>query len=140
MNSKLGVRTAKCDRSDAQTRLMHAMKFLEVAEMVATDGDAIPASASVAASLAVLAGIAASDAACCVGLGRRSRGRDHREAVALVQQVSPGGVEAAKHLDRLLVIKDTAHYGVIHVSGPELKSALRNAQALVKLAGDRLRR
>ena len=140
MNSKQEVRTAKCDRSHAQIRLTHAKKFFEVAELVASEGEAIPESLSVATALAVLAGIAASDAACCATLERRARGQDHRQAVALVQQVFSGGVEAAKHLDRLLDIKETAHYGVIHVSVPELKSALRNAQALVKFAESSLRR
>jgi hypothetical protein len=32
-------------------------------------------------------------------------------------------------MDRLLDVKDTAHYGVIQVSGEQLKSALRSAQA-----------
>jgi hypothetical protein len=94
----------------------------------------IAASANVAASLAVLAGIAASDTGCCAALGRRSRGQDHKHAVALLQQVSPGGPEAAKHLDRLLNIKDTAQYGVIDVSNTELRSAIRHAKALVEFA------
>jgi len=51
-----------------------------VAELVAGEHE-IPESRSVAAALAVLAGIAASDAACCAALGRRSRGDDHRQAV-----------------------------------------------------------
>lgn len=139
MSPRADARIARCDRSQSQTRLAHAKKFLEVAELVATEGDAIPESASVSAALAVLAGIAASDAACCAVLGRRSRGQDHAQALDLVQQISPGGFEAAKHLGRLLDIKDTAHYGVIHVSGTELKSALRNAQALVKFAEAQLR-
>lgn len=92
------------------------------------------------AALAVLAGIAAADAACCAALGRRARGQDHKQAVALVQQVSPGGTEAAKYLDRLLDLKDTAHYGVINVSGAELRSALRRARALVEFANGFLRR
>ena len=46
----------------------------------------------------MLAGIAAVDAACCRSLGRRSRSQDHRDAVALVRQVAPGGPEAAKQL------------------------------------------
>ena len=83
------MRTAKCDRSQAQIRLTHAKKFFDVAELVASEGDAIPESVNVAAALAVL---------------------------------------------------ETAHYGVIHVSGPELKSALRNAQALVKFGESSLRR
>ena len=133
-------RTAKCGRVQAQTRLQHAKKFYEVAELVALEGADIPASSSVAAALAVLAGIAASDAACCIAMGRRSRGQDHRQAVTLVQQVSPGGTGAARNLGRLLDIKDTAHYGVIPVSGPELKAALRHTQALVEFAEACLRR
>lgn len=140
MSPKTDGRIARCDRSQSQTRLAHAKKFLEVAELVATEGDSIPASASVAAALAVLAGVAASDAACCATLGHRSRGQDHAQALDLVQQISPGGLESAKHLDRLLNMKDTAHYGVIHVSSTELKSALRNAQALVKFAEAQLRK
>jgi hypothetical protein len=140
VNFKPDMRTAKCDRSQAQIRLTHAKKFFEVAELVASEGDAISESLSVAAALAVLAGIAASDAACCATLERQSRGQDHRQAVALVQQVSPGGADAAKHLDRLLDIKETAHYGVIHVSRTELKTALRDTEGLVKFAESRLRR
>jgi hypothetical protein len=74
VSPKVDVHTAKCDRSDARIRLTHAKKFLEVAEMVAAEEDSISASASVATALAVLAGIAASDAACCASLERRSRG------------------------------------------------------------------
>ena len=45
----------------------------------------------VAAALTVLAGIAASDAACCAALARRHRVQDHRGAVALLEGVEPGG-------------------------------------------------
>ncbi|MBB4662070.1 hypothetical protein [Conexibacter arvalis] len=93
-----------------------------------------PESANVAASLAVLAGIAASDAACCAALGRRSRGQDHRDAEALLGEVVPGGDVAAKRLRRLLNLKDAAQYGFIHVSGAELRAVLRQAEALVDFA------
>ncbi len=139
MSPKFDGRTATCDRGQAQTRLAHAQKFLDVADLVATEDDIFPASASVAAALAVLAGIAAADAACCAALGHRARGQDHKQAVALVQQVSPGGLESAKYLDRLLDLKDTAHYGVINVSSVELRSALRRARALVEFANGFLR-
>lgn len=89
---------------------------------------------SVAAALAVLAGIAACDAACCAALGTRARGQDHHEAETLVKQVEPGGPAAATALRRLLDQKDTAHYGLVHVSGQSLKAALRQAQALVGFA------
>lgn len=94
-------RTQKCTASDAKTRLSQARKFLEVASLLAHEADDMEYS-SVAAAVAVLAGIAASDAACCKALGRRSRAQDHRQAVELVAQVEPGGSDAAKALRRVL--------------------------------------
>jgi hypothetical protein len=93
-----GGRTQPCDRAHARTRLDHAEKSLEVAELV--DGEReIPESRSVAAALAVLAGIAASDAACCAALGRRSRGNDHRQAAALLREIVDGDRPAKALLD-----------------------------------------
>jgi hypothetical protein len=134
-----GARTQACSEADAATRLRHAHKFIEVAELVAGEGDHIEYS-SQAAALAVLAGIAASDAACCKALGRRSRGQDHRAATALVEQVTPGGTQAARSLNRLLSLKDEAHYGLFDVGGNDLKSVLRQANELVTFAEETLRR
>jgi hypothetical protein len=129
------TRTQRCGGRQAATRLTQARRFLDAAELVATElGDA--GNTSVAASLAVLAGIAASDAACCARLGRRARSQDHHDAEALLGEIVPGGREAAKRLRRLLDLKDTAHYGVIYVSGTDLRSALRQAAALLKFASD----
>src|SRR5580698_5396825 len=108
------MRTQTCSDQDAKTRLAHARKFLDVAELVASEGDDLEYS-SVAAALAVLAGIAGSDAACCKALGRRSRGQDHRAAIELVEQIEPGGKDASKALRRLLALKDEAHYGLFDV-------------------------
>lgn len=133
MAGRNATRTQPCSVAQARTRLEHARKFLEVAELVASEGGGLE-HASAAAALAVLAGIAASDAACCAALGRRSRGQDHRQAVGLVEQVAPGGIRAAKDLRRLLNLKDEAHYGLFDVSGQHLQSALRQAKALVEFA------
>lgn len=133
MSPRTSSRTAACGRPEALTRLAHAEKFLEVANLASAE-DTVPASSSVAAALAVLAGIAASDAACCAALGRRSRGQDHKQAVVLVAAISPGGSAAAKSLDRLLDLNDSAHYGVIHVAADDLKAALRQAENLVAFA------
>lgn len=132
-------RTEACDRNAARVRLAHAGKFLEVAELVATEGDDVPESRSVSAALAVLAGIAAADAACCALLGQRSRGPDHRQAVALVRQVSPGGDQAAAQLDRLLAVKDGAQYGIIHITAAELRAVLRQAHTLITFAAAAIR-
>jgi hypothetical protein len=132
-------RTQPCSNADAVTRLGHARKFLEVAELLADEGDDVEY-ASPAAALAVLAGIAASDAPCCKALGRRSRAQSHREAASLLEQVAPGGKPAANTLSRLLNLKDEAHYGLFDVGGQDLKAALRQATSLVEFATEVLRR
>lgn len=114
MNPSQSSRTQTCGKIEARTRLVHARAFADTAELVLGEDD--DGNANVAASLAVLAGIAASDAACCATLGRRARGRDHREAIALVSGVATIGTEVSRDLARLLDLKDGAHYGVASVS------------------------
>jgi hypothetical protein len=124
-------RSERGGRAEATARLTQARKFLEVAKLVEDAEGDLPSSASVAASLAVLAGIAASDAACFAALGRRSRSQSHHAAGALLKQIAPGGTKAAQAFSRLIDLKDTAHYGIINVTGPRLKNALRDASQLV---------
>jgi hypothetical protein len=57
-----------------------------------------------------------------------------------VEQVSPGGKRAAKSLNRLLSLKDQAHYGLFDVGGRDLKSALRHANGMIEFAEKTLRR
>lgn len=124
-------RTSPCDQKDARLRLVHAEKFLEVAELVGDEADAKSEYANVVASLLVLSGIASADAACCVAWGRRSRAQDHHDAEDLVSKIHPDGTKAALHLRRLLSLKDEAQYGVIHVSRADLRAALRHARQLL---------
>lgn len=139
MTRKQTGRTQRCSRAEARTRHAHALKFLEVAQLVA-DESVISESASVGASLAVLAGIAASDAACCKALGRRSRSQDHHDAEGLLGQIEPGGADAAGKLRRLLDLKDQAQYGLYDIGGGDLRAALRQARALVDFAAEVLGR
>jgi hypothetical protein len=111
----------------------HARAFLEVAELVGTEQDEL-ATPSVTAALAVLAGIAAADAACCARLGLRSRSQDHKQALALLTEVAPDGPAMARDLERLLAVKDDAHYGLLHVSAQRATAALRQARRLVDAA------
>jgi hypothetical protein len=83
--------TQPCGKQEARTRLAHARAFADTAELALDVDD--DASLNVSASLAVLAGIAASDAACCAVLGTRPRGQNHREAVALLSGVAAVGGE-----------------------------------------------
>lgn len=88
----------------------------------------------------MLAGIAATDAACCKALGVRSRGQDHRQAADLVEQIEPGGKDAATALRRLLDHKDAAEYGFTRVAGQTLLALLRRANELVEFADTVVRR
>jgi len=134
-------RTADCSREDARNSLKHGKAFLAVAGLVL--GERIEANADrddinlsgVAAALSVLAGIAAADAACCHRLGMRSRGLDHAQSVVLVKQVIPHGDELANDLDRLLDLKDNAHYGVLGVADAEARRAVEWARRMLKNAG-----
>jgi hypothetical protein len=139
MTPRSAGHTQACSAADARTRLGHARKFLEVAQLAASEGPDVEY-ASAAAALAVLAGIAASDAACCKALGRRSRAQDHRQAAELLEQIAPGGLASAKSLRRLISLKDQAHYGLFDVGGQDVKAALRQASSLVKFAEDILQR
>lgn len=131
-------RTQECGKQQARVRLTQAQSFLEVAELVIDDEGELE-TVGVAAALAVLAGIAAADAACCFALGVRSRGQDHRQAVQLVAQVGPDGRKLSNALGRLLDVKDGAHYGLVFVGAQTSSSAIRNARVLVDGVGVILR-
>jgi hypothetical protein len=138
MNARRGLRTQSCGDREARTRISAARKFLEVARLV--EGEDEAAFWSVATSLAVLAGIAASDAACCRALGRRSRGDDHHDAEGLLDSITPGGNAAANSLRRLIDLKDKAQYGIIYVSREDLKLAMKQAERLIEFAEEVIRR
>ena len=138
--SRAKGRTTPCSRDDAQQRLRRAESFLYVADLTLGErvetpeaDDAINLS-GVASALAVLAGIAAVDAACCHRIGVRSRGQDHREAVDLVRTVLPSGEDLARDLARLLDLKDNAHYGILGVSDAEARHAVEWARRAIERA------
>jgi hypothetical protein len=132
------TRTQGCSDPDARKRIADARKYLELAEMVDDEPEA--ASLGVSAANAVLAGIAAADAACCSAIGERSRSDDHRDAVALVAQVNPDGQEASRALARILAIKNDAEYGLAPMSRANRELALRQARKLVAFAEAAVRR
>ena len=118
MTPRAQPRRSPCGRVEATARLAQADAYLAAARLVVDDPSDV-ANAGVAASLAVLAGIAAADAACCARLASRARGPDHREAAALVATVAPHGPAMAKDLQRLLDRKDTVHYGTTMITAAE---------------------
>jgi hypothetical protein len=132
VSARQPARTQTCGEADARGRLRDARAQLDLAELAGAQST--PEEKKAAASCAVLAGIASADAACCKALGQRSRSQNHRDAVALVRQVAPGGADAAKQLERLLGLKDQAQYGFEDVGGQKLSAALRQARALLAFA------
>ena len=131
MTRKSG-RTSDCGAAAARTRLRQAQSLVAVAETIFTepDDENLPLR-GVAAALAVLAGIAASDAACCARLGKRYRGQDHAQAIELLRTVEPEGTHLANDLERLLAIKDNVHYGAILISPSDAKAAVQRARRMV---------
>lgn len=103
-------RTASCAPADGRSRTRTARAYREVADLVLGERDR-DEYLNVAAGLAVLAGIAASDAICCARLRLRHRGDNHRDAADLLRQATPDGPELAKLLLRLLDLKDDALRG-----------------------------
>lgn len=131
------TRTQECGQAEAKIRLEDARQQLAYAELHGKDSKPSERKASVAT--AVLAAIAATDAACCHALGERSRSDDHRDAVKLVRQVAPGGDDAGNRLQRLLSLKDESQYGFGWMSGQKYEVAIRQAKALVEFAEEILR-
>lgn len=129
----MSPRTHPCGIVEARTRFATAAAYLEVAELVlgeASEGEF----SSVAAGLAVLAGIAASDAICCARLKQRHRGNNHSEAAELLESATSDGKSLATTLLRLLDIKDAAHYGVVTVAPSKAVDAVKWAARLVRSA------
>lgn len=125
-------RQPSCGLAQARNRARVARSYLDVAELAADEsGDE---ARNVAAGNAVLAGIAASDAICCIRLGKRHRGQDHHAAADLLRTVRPDGRTLATALTTVLAVKDPSHYGETFVSSTRLKSTLRAASRLVEAA------
>ncbi|MGH9063469.1 MAG: hypothetical protein ACRDZQ_08050 [Acidimicrobiales bacterium] len=116
-----------------------AEAYLEAAELVLGEPSRREFG-NVAAGLAVLAGIAASDAICCSRLGYRHRGEDHREAAELLEGATPDGQKLGMSLIRLLGVKDEAHYGVNLVVARTAGDATRWAKRLVERAREEVER
>ena len=128
MTPRSKSRVTACTRDEARARLNQARAFLDVAEIVLSE-DAHEA--HVAAALAVLAGIAASDAICGQSLGQWSRGQDHSAAVELLATVAVKDKTVPSKLKSLLSTKDEVHYSPRLITVARAKSMVREATALL---------
>ncbi|MDF2443383.1 MAG: hypothetical protein JWR01_1586 [Subtercola sp.] len=119
--------------ADVSERAGTAREHLQVAQErlgYAARVEGGSAEAQVAASNAILAGIAAADAICGRALGERSNDSDHRAAVALLATVRPNGIELSLQLARLLSDKSQHQYGGYVTQGRAGK-AVKWAEQLV---------
>ncbi|MEI4272828.1 hypothetical protein TEK04_13950 [Klenkia sp. LSe6-5] len=99
--------------ADCRQRAGTAREHLTVARERLLAAEAAPGPsevAQVAASNAVLAGIAAADAICGTALGETSGEQDHRAAIAQLKRVAASGPLVTK-LTRLLADKTALQYG-----------------------------
>lgn len=128
-------RTRPANAEQGRVRLRSARAYLDVADLVLVERERVEMP-GVAAALAVLAGIAASDALCARRLGQIHRGDDHRAAGALLRQATPDGARLASTLLRLIDLKDEAHYGVLLMVPRRARDAVRWAQILVDRAAE----
>ncbi|MBD8078483.1 hypothetical protein IF651_05345 [Cellulosimicrobium arenosum] len=120
-------RTTPCDRATRRGRLDKARQFAEVAHQTQILADGVPGEVADAfVTLAVHAGIAASDVICCVRLGEHARGESHSAATALLATADR---DVAKHLSTLLQMKTTAGYSAVPASAQDMLRAARAMDA-----------
>ena len=90
-----GERTRRGTAADARNRRIIASRYLEIADLAATEEGA--GANNVVVGIAVLAGIAASDAICLAATGSRYAGEDHAEAARVLGRTDRSlGNELAK--------------------------------------------
>lgn len=87
-----------------------------------------------ATSLAVHAGINASDAICGARLGERAAGDSHDQVLALLRTAGKDGIEVEKELRRLLPLKTKAEYEPDDVAAGVATKAVERAQRCVSIA------
>jgi hypothetical protein len=124
-------KTRVVDRTYAVTRLSDARAFVQQANLSLQLVDG-PRRNATAVSSAVLAGIAASDAACALALGIVSAGA-HDQAVKLLARIS-GSTSAVGDLSKLVAIKTAAQYTGKSMGERQAKDAMTRALRLIVFA------
>ena len=125
------ARPRPCTPEVTAGRLRKARQFATAFTIVWEFADQPDDVANACATLAVHAGIAASDVLCCRSLGHHHQGGDHHGALALLTQIDP---HLARHLKVLLEAKTLAGYGHDPVSPASLRRCERAMSNLVRAA------
>jgi hypothetical protein len=122
MTPRGSSRVTSCTLAEARAGRAQAKAFIDVAEMVLGE-PATQTDPQVAAALAVLAAIAATDAICGLQLGRYSRGQDHDKAAMLLETVDLPDQPYQPSYDEFLRPRTTCT--LPHISSP--KPTLRHS-------------
>lgn len=130
-------KTRAADWAYAETRLSDARAYLQQAEISLQFVDGSRRNATVVSS-AVIAGIAASDAACALALGMVSAGA-HDQAIRLLARIS-GSSRAVGHLSKLIAIKTAAQYTGKSMAERQATDAITRALRLLEFAESQRRR
>lgn len=123
------ARARRVTRAQVRAYLGKAEEFLAAARGSLEAGHNLAAT-----SLAVHAGISASDAICGARTGERAASSDHSQAVALLGQAGREGRDAARSLGRLLPLKSRAEYEPADVPRATAKRAVDQADRIVQIA------
>ena len=126
------MRTGDCDAGFRAGRLDKARQFPAAANDVLALADEAQDVGDAFVTLAVHAGIAASDVICCARLGQYSRSERHDDAIALLRQAD---ANSAKSLSVLLRLKTVAGYSHTPVSANDRRRAERAMTTLLEIAG-----
>ena len=133
MSPRARARVINCTPAEARARRRQARAFLDVADLVLSE-PATQSETHVAAALAVLAAIAATDAICGLRLGKYSRSQDHDSAADLLDTVDLPDKTLPAKLRKVLAAKDLAHYSPRLVAKRDAQAIVKNAATLVHAA------
>lgn len=135
------ARLVPMSSADVKNRADHARSFLAAADLVLDFGEEVDISpiTNIVGSLAVLAGIAASDAICGMGTGKRSGSPSHVDALELLAGATDQGRSHAARLQTLLKSKSATHYSAIRLTDALAAELLKTARRLVSATDDVLR-
>ncbi len=122
-------RTRPVSAAQARAYVSKAEEYLSAAAAELNAGRTIAST-----SLAIHAGINASDAVTGVRLGRRAAGQDHDEVLVLLRTAGPDGQAVAKDLMRLLPMKTKAEYEPDDIPRSDAVKAVDRAHRIVEVA------
>lgn len=123
------TRTRPVTAAQARAYVSKAQEYLSAAVAELDAGRTIAST-----SLAIHAGINASDAVTGVRVGHRAAGQDHDEVLVLLRTAGPDGQAVAKDLMRLLPMKTKAEYEPDDIPRSDAVKAVDRARRIVDVA------